>query len=89
MKEKKDEVQNVLGAINKRDKGMIQLDDSKMTDEGDGQALTKEQATEYLKESDTDYIRAEEMRGNLEPLNKMNAALKRLGAEPIPILIKT
>lgn len=87
--EKKIAAEAIIAAINKRDKGMVQLDDSKMTGEGEGQALTKAQAKEYLeKVYDIDFVRGEELRGNYEPLKKANAALVRLDAEPLEILIK-
>ena len=89
LSEKKADAENLMGAINKRDGAMIQLDDSKISKDGDGQVLTQKEATEYLEKIDMDYIRAEEMRGNLEPLKKANAALVRLEAEPLQVMLET
>lgn len=75
------EVDKVVDAVNKRDKSMVQLDESKLSQDGDGTSLTEEQAAEVLRTADMDWIKGEEMRGNLEPLNELNAALIRLKSE--------
>ncbi len=82
---KREEVDKVLGAVNKRDKGMVQLDESKLIQDGDGQPLTEAQANEILRDADMDFVKAEEMKGNHEPLNRVNAAMDRLKYERIPV----
>jgi hypothetical protein len=86
--DKKADAEKLVHAINKRDGGVTQLDDSKMTGEGEGQALTKDKAREIVENLDWDFIKAEEMRGNLEPLQKANAAIKRLDGEPVSVLLE-
>jgi hypothetical protein len=84
----KKEVNQVVDVINKRDKGMTQLDESTLSQEGDGTTLTEAQAQEFLQNVDMDYVMAEQMKGNLEPLQKLNAAQDRLKGEPVPVLYK-
>jgi len=85
----KKKVEEVVHAINKRDKGVVQLDESQMTSEGEGQALTKEDAEKILEGANMDLIRAKEMEGDLTQLERVNAALERLDMPPIaPVFAK-
>jgi hypothetical protein len=78
---------NLLHTITKRDNQMVQLDDSQLTPDGAGGTMTSEDAEKILNEvQDTIGMEAvfqQAMQGNPETLNKVNAALKRLGQEPI------
>ena len=81
--EKKKDTKNLVNAINKRDNGVVQLDDSMMSQDGDGQVLTEEDALAILNNNDITQAISEYHSGNKEPLNKMNAALSRVGSEPV------
>lgn len=83
--EKKQDSAELLHAINKRDNGVVQLDDSKLVEDGDGGALTEEDAVKILQTSDVPTAKQQAMQGHPEMLNTLNAAMVRLGNPPVEL----
>jgi hypothetical protein len=73
----------LIEAINKRDAGVVQLDESALSSSGKGQVLTEEEARKILKTIDSSDAIREKMNGKPELYNKINAALIRLGENPL------
>jgi hypothetical protein len=69
-------IESFANAVNKRDKNVVQLDDSQMSQEGD--AMTELAAQEILNTIDMDDAVQAQQKGDPEPLAKLNAATKRL-----------
>ena len=85
LQEKKAAVNDVVNAINKRDDGVVQLDEAKMTTETDGGAMTAEDALEHISTMDMTVVMQKAMQGDLADFNKANAALVRVGGEPLTL----
>jgi hypothetical protein len=66
-------------AINKRDAGVVQMDASRSTTEGEGTAVSEEQARTLLETVDIADVAQQVLIGNMEPLNQVNQARVRLG----------
>jgi hypothetical protein len=75
--------EGLIEAINKRDAGVVQLDESALSSSGKGQVLTEEDALKILKTVDSEDAIRMKMNGNDEAFNKINAALIRLGQNPL------
>jgi hypothetical protein len=75
--------EGLIEAINKRDAGVVQLDESALSSSGKGQVLTEEDALKILKTVDSEDAIRMKMNGNDEAFNKINAALIRLGQKPL------
>lgn len=73
----------LIDAINRRDSGVVQLDESAMSSSGKGQVLTEEDAEKILKTIDPDNAVREKMNGKPDSFNRINAALIRLGQSPL------
>lgn len=84
---RKKDNEKLLNAVNKRD--MAQLSEEDMVSDEDGGTMTEEIATRIVQHANSqvgiDTIIQEAMRGNVDNLNKLNAALERLGMKPIPL----
>ncbi len=81
---KRKEVDSVVGAVNKRDKGVVQLDESQMGQKGD-EVITEDAAITIINTISAEYAMREYRIGNPEPLTKLNAATKRLNPDNEPI----
>jgi hypothetical protein len=79
--EKKKNTDGLLESINKRD--MTQLDESQLSQEGEGQALTEEDANKIIANVDMDEVITQYQMGNPEPLNKLNKAYVRNNQTPL------
>ena len=74
---------NLIDAMNRRDSGVVQLDESALSGSGSGQVMTEEEANNYLNTVDKQRAIIQKMEGNPEAYNKINAALIRLGETPL------
>lgn len=87
--EKKKNTADIIHAVNKRDSTVVQLDDSQLAEDGDGGVLTEEDAAKILTDLNdaggVAFAQQQAMYGNVELLNKVNAALVRLGNQPIEL----
>lgn len=77
--------EGLIEAINKRDAGVVQLDESALSSSGKGQVLTEDDALKILRTVDSEEAIRMKMNGNDEAFNKINAALIRLGQKPLEV----
>lgn len=77
---------SIADAIAKRDTGLVSLDTNALSDIGEGQSLTEEDAERILDSIDTEEAIKDSMHGNRKSLDTINQALKRLGREPLEVL---
>jgi hypothetical protein len=75
--------EGLIEAINKRDAGVVQLDESALSSSGKGQVLTEDDAIKILNTIDSTDAMRMKMNGNDDAFNKINAALVRLGQKPL------
>lgn len=82
------QTQQMVQAIQQRDKGVISMDESRTHQEGQGGAVGQQQAVDRLAQLDElggwDEASRRARQGNREMLDQYNAALAALGHEPIP-----
>lgn len=83
LEEKRRDTSAVVDAINRRDNSVVQLDESQMSEGSD--TLTEEKATEILQYADVETAMQKAMMGDTDVLNRINAALTRLGRSPIEL----
>jgi hypothetical protein len=77
---------SMADAIARRDAGVVSIDTNAMSDIGEGQSLTEEDAATILDSVDTEEVIKESMHGNRKGLERVNQALKRLGREPLEVV---
>lgn len=84
----KNERQSITNALSRRDTGLVSMDSAQARSDGSGAEMTEEQALAITEQIDPQGAMTIYMRSggqNREPIDKLNAALRRLGQPELQV----